>query len=111
MSTIDHFTSTCFEHPKIEQNARVTGEITLETKEEKNQKKKKKKEDNYNATTNRNCNNKNRNNNNKTNVYILDDSKVKKLNGYLLTRKINRKHLVEMPSFFRGENQFYGGPC
>ena len=29
-----------------------------------------------------------KNNKNKTNVYILGDSMVKKLNGYLLTKKI-----------------------
>ena len=55
------------------------------------------KEDNYKETTHRN--NKNRNNKNKTNVYILGDSIVKKLNSYLLTRKIKRKHLVKVCSF------------
>ena len=60
--------------------------------------KKKKKEDNYNETTNRNNNNENKNKN-KTNVYILGDSVVKKLNGYLLTRKIKYKHLVNVHSF------------
>ena len=39
------------------------------------------------------------NNKNKTNVYILGDSIVKKLNGYLLTRKIKHKHLVKVRSF------------
>ena len=61
--------------------------------------KKKKKEDNYNETTNRNNNNENKNNKNKTKVYILGDNVVKKLNGYLLTRKIKYKHLVNVLSF------------
>ena len=61
------------------------------------EKQKKKKEDNYKETTNRN--NKNRNNKNKTNVYILGDSIVKKLNGYLLTRKMKHKHLAKVCSF------------
>ena len=60
-------------------------------------KNKKKKEDNHKETTNRN--NENINNKNKTNVYILGDSIVKKLNGYLLTRKIKQKHLVKVRSF------------
>ena len=46
--------------------------------------------------TSRNNNNENRNNKNKTNVYILGDSMVRKLNGYLLTRKIKHKHLVKV---------------
>ena len=62
-------------------------------------KQKKKKEDIDNETTNRNNNNENRNYKNKTNVYILDDSMVKKLNGYLRTRKIKHKHLVKVRSF------------
>ena len=48
-------------------------------------------------TTNRN--NENRNNKDKKNVYITGDSIVKKLNGYLLTRKIKHKHLVKARSF------------
>ena len=32
---------------------------------------------------------------------------VKKLNGYLLTRKIKHKHIVKVP----GESQLYDGPC
>ena len=63
----------------------------------KRKNRKKKKEDNYKETANRN--NENRNNKNKTNVYILGDSIVKKLNGYLLTRKIKHKHLVKVRSF------------
>ena len=63
----------------------------------KRKNRKKKKEDNYKETTNRN--NENRNNKNKTNVYILCDSIVKKLNGYLQTRKIKHKHLVKVRSF------------
>ena len=59
-------------------------------------KQKKKKEDSYNETTIRDNNNENRNNKNKTNVYILGDSMVKKLNGYLLTRKIKHKHLAKV---------------
>ena len=46
--------------------------------------------------TSRNNNNENRNNKNKTNVYILGDSMVRKLNDYLLTRKIKHKHLVKV---------------
>ena len=57
--------------------------------------KNKKKEDNYNETSNRNNSNENRSNKNKSSVYILGDSIVKKLNGYLLTRKIKHKHLVK----------------
>ena len=41
----------------------------------------------------------NRNNKNKTNVYILGDSMVKNLNGYLLTKKIRHKHLVKVRLF------------
>ena len=63
----------------------------------KRKNRKKKKEENYKETTNRN--NENRNNQNKTNVYILGDSIVKKLNGYLLTWKIKHKHLVKVRSF------------
>ena len=63
----------------------------------KRKNRKKKKEDNHKETTNRNKENKN--NMNKTNVYILGDSIVKKLNGYLLTRKIEHKHLVKVCSF------------
>ena len=71
------------------------GKNTSEANEKKKQKKKK--EDNHKETTNRN--NENKNNKNKTNVYILGDSVVKKLNGYLLTRKIKYKHLVNVHSF------------
>ena len=45
------------------------------------------------------------------NVYILGDSMVKKLNGYLLTRKIRHKHLVKVRSFSGAKNQLYDGPC
>ena len=68
-----------------------------ETNEKKNQKKMK--EDNCNGITNRNNNNGNKNNKNKMNVYILGDSMVKKLNGYLLVRTIKHKHLVKVRSF------------
>ena len=97
MSTTDTFTSTCFEHPINEKNASRNGKNTSEANEKKNQKKKK--EDNCDGNTNRNNNNENRNNKNKTNVYILGDSMVKKLNGYLLTGEIRHKHLVKVPSF------------
>ena len=97
MSTTDTFTSTCFEHPINEKNASINGKNTSEANERKNQKKKK--EDNCEGITNTNNNNENRNNKNKTNVYILSDSMVKKLNGYLLTRKIRHKHLVKVRSF------------
>ena len=65
----------------------------------KRKKQKNKKEDNYNETTSRNNNNENRLNKNKTNVYILGNSMIKKLNGYLLTRKIKHKHLIKVCSF------------
>ena len=63
----------------------------------KRKNRKKKKEDNHKETANRN--NENKNNKNKANVYILGDIIVKKLNGYLLTRKIKHKHLVKVRSF------------
>ena len=97
MSTTDTFTATCFEHPINEKNASKNGKNTSEANEKKNQKKKK--EDNCNGITNRNNNNVNKNNKNKTNVYILGDIMVKKMNGYLLTRKIKYKHLVKVRSF------------
>ena len=72
---------------------------TEKKKSEANEKKKqkKKKENNYKETTNRinEC----RNNKSKTNVYILGDSIVNKLNDYLLIRKIKHKHLVKVRSF------------
>ena len=68
---------------------------TSEANEKKKQKKQK--EDNYKETTNRN--NENRNSKKKTNVYILGDIIVKKLAGYLLTRKVKHKHLVKVRSF------------
>ena len=97
MSTTDNFTSTCFKHAKNEKNASANGKNTSEANEKKKQNKKK--EDNYNGTSNRNNSNENRNNKNKTNIYILGDSIVKKLNGYLLTRKVKLKHLVKVRSF------------
>ena len=96
-SATDTFTSTCFEHPINEKNASTNGKNKSEANEKKNQKKKK--EDNCNGITNRNNNNENRNNKSKTNVYILGDSMVKKLNGFSLTRKIRHKHLVKVRSF------------
>ena len=97
MSTTDTFTSTCLKHPINEKNVSTNGKNTPEANEKKNQKKKK--EDNCDGITNRNNNNQKRNDKNKTNVYILGDSMVKKLNGYLLTRKIRHKHLVKVRSF------------
>ena len=94
LSTTDNFTKTCFEHPKNEKNASANRKNTSEA----NKKKKQKKEDTYNETTNENNNNE-RNNKDKTNVYILGDSMVKKMNGYLLARKIKHKHLVKVRSF------------
>ena len=94
MSNTDNFTSICFEHPKNEKDESPNGKNKSEANETKKQKKKK--EDNYKETTNRNNSNENRSNKNKTNAYILGGSMVKKLNGYLLTRKIKHKHLVEM---------------
>ena len=95
LSTTDNFTSTCLEHPKNEKYKSQNGKNTSEANEKKKQKKKK--EDNHKEPTNRN--NENKNYKNKTNVYILGDSIVKKLNGYLLTRKIKHKHLVKVRSF------------
>ena len=109
MSTTDTFTSTCFVHAVNKKNANTNGKNTLEANEKKNQKKKK--EDNCDGITNRNNSNKYRNNKNKVNVYILGDSMVKKLNGYLLTRKIRHQHLVKVRSFSGDENQLYDGPC
>ena len=97
MTTTDSFTSTCFEHPINEKNASTNGKNTSEANEKKNQKKKK--EGNCDGITNRNNNNENRNNKNKTNVYVLGDNMVRKLNGYLLARKIRHKHLVKVCSF------------
>ena len=97
LSTTDTFTSTCSEHPINEKNASTNGKNTSEANEKKNQKKKK--EDNCDGITNRNNNNDNRNNKIKVNVYILGDIMIKKLNGYLLTRKIRHKHLVKVRSF------------
>ena len=97
LSTTDTFTSTCFEHPINEKNASANRKNTSEANEKENQKKKK--EDNCNGITNKNNNNKNRNKKNKRNVYILGNSMVKKLNDYLLTRKVRRKHLFKVPSF------------
>ena len=72
---------------------------TEKKKSEANEKKKqkKKKENNDKETTNRinEC----RNNKSKTNVYILGDSIVNKLNDYLLIRKIKHKHPVKVRSF------------
>ena len=36
---------------------------------------------------------------------------VKKLNGYLLTKKIRQKHLVKVCTFLGAKNQLYDGPC
>ena len=97
LSTTDTFTSTCFEDHINKKNASTSGKNTSESHEKKNQKKKK--EHNCDGITNRNNNNKNRNNKDKTNFYILGDGMAKKLNGYLLTRKIKHKHLVKVRSF------------
>ena len=97
MSATDAFTSTCFEHPINEKNASTNGKNTSEANKKKNQKKKK--EDNCNGITNRNNSNGKRNDKNKANFYILSDSMTKKLNGYLLTKKIRHKHLVKVRSF------------
>ena len=97
MSTTDYFTSTCFEHPVNKKNASTNGKNTSEASEKKNQKKKK--EDNCNEIKNLNNNNENRDDKNQTNVYILGGNMVKKLSGYLLTKKIRHKHLVKVRSF------------
>ena len=94
LSNTKTFTSTCFEHPINKKNASTNGKNTTEANEKKNQKKKK--EDNCDGITNRNNKNENRDNKNKTNVYILGNSMVKKLNGYLLTKKIRHKRLVKV---------------
>ena len=112
------FNSCRIEHNWIEHNTSLTAQLIilpahvlsiLRTKRtraqtEKTRRKltkrknrKKKKGDHYKETINRN--NENRNNKNKTNVYVLGDSIIKKLNGYLLTRKIKHKHLVKVRSF------------
>ena len=65
----------------------------------KKKKQKKKREDNCNEFSNRNNNNNNRNSKNKTNVYILGDGMAKKLNGYLLTKKIRHENLVKVRLF------------
>ena len=44
-------------------------------------------------------NNNNGNNKIKKNVYILGDSIVRNLNGYLLTKNIRHKHLIKVRSF------------
>ena len=95
--TTDSSASTYFKHPVNEKSANTNGENTSEASEKKKQKKKK--EDNCNEIANRNSNNENRDNKNKTNVYILGESMVKKLNGYLLIKKIKHKHLVKKRSF------------
>ena len=41
LSTTDNFTSTCYEHPKNEKNARAKGKIISEANEKKKQKKRK----------------------------------------------------------------------
>ena len=97
LSATYNFTSTCFEHPINEKNANTNVKNTSEVGKNKNQKKKK--EDNCNEIINSNNSNKNIDNKNKTNVYILGDGMVKKLNGYLLTKKIRREHLVKVRSF------------
>ena len=94
LSTTDALTSTYFGHPINKKNAITNEKNTLEANEKKNQKEKK--EDNCDGTTNRNKNNENRNNKNKTNVYILGDNMVQKLNDYLLARKIRHKYLVKV---------------
>ena len=96
-----------FEHPVNEKNTSTNRKNTSESREKKKQKKK----DNCNEITNRNNNNENRDNKNKTNVYILGNSMVKKLNRYLLTKKIRSKHLVKVRSFPGGGIQLYDGPC
>ena len=82
--------------PKAKRTLAQTGKTRRRPTKRKNKKKRK---DYYKETTNRNNNSENRNNKNKTSVYILGDSMVKKLNGYLLTRKIKHKHLVKVRSF------------
>ena len=85
----------------IPRTKRTRAQTKKKTSEANEKKKQKKKKDNYKETTNRNS--ENRNNNNKTNVYILGDSIVKKLNGDLLTRKIKHKHLAKVRSFSEAE--------
>ena len=99
MSTTDNFTSTCFQQTKNEKNSSANAKNTSETNEKKRQNKKKE----NNENSNRNNSNENRNNQSKLNIYILGDSMIKKLNGYLLTRKIKHKHLVKVRSFSRAK--------
>ena len=63
-----------------------------ENKRTKDIKKKNQKQTNDNAHTNNG-------NKIKKTVYILGDSMIKKLNGYLLTKKIKHKHLVKVRAF------------
>ena len=63
---------------------------------------KKKKQNNCKEIINR-SNNINGNNTNQKNVYFLADSIAKKLNCYLLTKKIRHKHLVKVCSFSRAK--------
>ena len=87
----------CLEHPVNEKNLSTNGKNTSKASGKKNQKKKK--EDNGNEITNKSHNNGNRDNKNKRNIYILGNSMVKKLNGYLLTKKIKHKRLLKVRSF------------
>ena len=83
LSTMDNFTSTCFEHPVNKKIASTTGKISRKLVKKKENKKKKR------IIVNKK----------KRSVFVLGDSIVKKCNGFLLTKKNRHKHLVKVRSF------------
>ena len=85
LSTMDNFTSTCFEHPVNKKIASTTGKISWKLVKKKENKKKQKKRIIVNKK--------------KRSVYVLGDSIVKKCNGFLLTKKNRLIHLVKVRSF------------
>ena len=56
---------------------------------------------NENDRNNKNNENKSQREKLKT-IYILGDSMVKKLNGYLLTKKVKHKYLIKLKKTFSG---------
>ena len=98
MSTTDNFTSTCLEHPLTKITQAQTGKAPWKPAKKK-KKQKRKKEGNRKETRNRGNNGDNRGHKNKTNVYVLDERMVKKLNGHLFTKKISHKLIVKVRSF------------
>ena len=86
LSTMDNFTSTCFEHPVNKKIASTTGKISRKLVKKKESKRKQKKK---RIIVNKK----------KRSVHVLGDSIVKKCNGFLLTKKNRHKHLVKVRSF------------